>query len=423
MKSSNQKLISLLCLSAIAVSNTFWLPVVAANLNDVLLPPLAPKLDTRATTDAPASGRYTAPQYSSNNSGSGYGGSGSLDATKAALQRATMLYQQGRTDDAEAAFKHVLSLDSKNADAYFNLGVIAESKNDFATASKNYSRAAQIDPGDADFADAVRSVQSKVSEQSALANRSRDQQKQAAMLAQSDRDKDQLKAMVADSQTAFKAGNFTKAVSGLQAVAARAPNDPDVQYALSQAYRGAGNITGARTALNRAISLDPQNQLYLVALNDLNKSTLSAAPNADQYNHNQAANSQTGYSQIPYQPYNGASSTQSSYGSGATGYQAVPYNGNFSDPNGGVQPFTQAGEAKLAQSRGYQNGFASSSPFGYGYSSGITSSSRMKRVAIGAAGGAAIGMMFGGGYHRGRSAMGGAMIGGMLGLMSGGMHF
>jgi Flp pilus assembly protein TadD len=421
MKSSNQKFISLLCLSAIAVSNTFWLPALAKDSSDFLLPPLAPKLDTRATTDAPASGRYTAP--SANNSGGGYGGSQPLDATKVALQQATMLYQQGRTDEAETAFKHVLALDSKNADAYFNLGVIAESKNDFATASKNYSRASQIDPGDVDFADAVRSAQCKISEQSALANRNRDQQKQAAMMAQFDRDKDQLKAMVADSQTAFKAGNFTKAISGLQAVASRAPNDPDVQYALAQAYRGAGNTAGARAALNRAISLDPQNQLYLVALNELNKSTLAAAPGGEQYNHNQAANSQGGYSQIPYQPYNSSSSSQSSYGNGATGYQAVPYNGNLSDPNGGVQPFTQAGEAKLAQSRGYQNGFASSSPFGYGYGSGITSSSRVKRVAIGAAGGAAIGMMFGGGYHRGRSAMSGAMIGGMLGLMTGGMHF
>jgi Flp pilus assembly protein TadD len=420
MKSSNQKFISLLCLSALAVSNSLGLPVLAKD--DVLLPPMAPKLDTRATTDAPASGRYTAPSYSSNNSGSGYGGTQPLDATKAALQQAAMLYQQGRTDEAETAFKHVLTLDSKNADAYFNLGVIAESKNDLATAAKNYSRASQINPGDSDFTDAVRSVQSKISEQGALANRSRDQQKQAAALAQSDRDKDQLKAMVADSQAAFKAGNFTKAVSGLQAVATRAPNDPDVQYALAQAYRGAGNMTGARSALNRAISLDPQNQLYLVALNDLNKSSLAAAPTSDQYNHNQGSNSQSGSSQIPYQPYNSPSSSSSSYGGAATGYQAVPFNGNFSDPNGGVQPFTQAGEAKLAQSRGYQNGYASS-PFGYGYNSGVPSSSRMKRVAIGAAGGMAVGMMFGGRYNRGRSAMSGAMIGGMLGLMSGGMHF
>jgi Flp pilus assembly protein TadD len=422
MKSSNKKFISLLCLTAIAASNGFWLPALAINSSDVLLPPLAPKLDTRATTDAPASGRYTAPQYSSSGSSNFGGGSQSLDATKAALQQATMLYQQGRTDEAETAFKHVLSLDSKNADAYYNLGVIAESKNDLTTASKNYSRASQINPGDSDFAEAVRAVQSKISEQNNLANRSREQEKQAATMAQSDRDKDQLKAMVADSQTAFKAGNFVKAVSGLQAVANRAPNDPDVQYALAQAYRGAGNMAGARSALNRAISLDPQNQLYLVALNELNKSSLSSA-GADQYSHNQGSNTQSGNGQAAYgnQPGYGG---QSSY-AGATGYQPVPYNGNYCDPNGGVQPFTQAGESQLTQARNYQNGFAySSSPFGYGYGGGITSSSRMKRVAIGAVGGMAIGAMFGAPSHRaGRSAMSGAMIGGMLGLLSGGMHF
>lgn len=414
MKSSKQKFISLLCLSVLAASNTCLLPVYAKD--DVLLPPIAPKLDTRASTDAP-SGRYTAPSYNSASSDASNGQS--QDATKTALQQATMLYQQGRTDEAENAFKKVLKLDSRNADAYFNLGVIAESKNDFVNAQKNYARASQLNPSDSDFADAVRSIQSRISDQNALANRNRDQQKQAAQMVQSDRDNDQLKAMVADSQAAFKAGNFSKAVSGLQTVASRAPNDPDVQYALAQAYRGAGNINGARAALNKAISLDPQNQLYLVALNELNQSSLSSAPTTDQYNHNQNQGGQSGYGQIPYQPYN---SSQSSYGGGSStvGYQSVPYNGNFSSPNGGVQPFTSAGESQLTQSRNYQNGFAYS---GYGYGGGITSSSRMKRAAIGAAGGAAVGMMFGGRYNRGRSMMSGAMIGGMLGLMSGGMHF
>jgi Flp pilus assembly protein TadD len=345
-----------------------------------------------------------------------------------------MLYQQGRTVEAEYAFKHVLTLDSHSTDAFFNLGVIAETKGDLQGALGYYQRATALNPSDQELSDAVRAVQTKISSQIASANRAKQQQQQAQQLAQDEGKRQQLKQIATDAQTAYKSGNFDKAISNLKMVAAQAPDDPDVQFALAQAYKGKGDLSNARNSLSRALSMDPNNTLYQTAMNDLNnRSAGNRNQNRNYQGYNGAAAPMPGSSNsiasgdsfsgaddqstmrspsaIPYQPTD-------TFASASPGQSANNYAANTSAPSGQLTPFTSQGESGLPGG-GMRRGGVIGNGF-YSRSGGYSTKTRLTRVAIGSAAGLAAGAMFGmGSHHMGRSMMGGALVGGAFGLLGG----
>ncbi len=386
------------------------------NKVDYLLPPLAPKLDVDNTMPSGSSYKpdykpVSPNAYASSNRppvDNGYNQTGGAttisETTRQTLQQATLLYSQHKVPEAEGLFKQVLLSDPRNADAYYNLGVIAEGRGDLQSALHNYQRAASLDPGDSELARAVASLQNRVDDKFFADRRANSQQQQAAALASAGQERERLKGLVSDAQTAYQAGKFDRAIADLQSVTSQAPNDPDVQYALAQAYRGKGDIDAARQALNRAISLDPRNPLYLTAMNELNKNGASRVSTPDAGN---VANQ--GFEQGGRAPNNG---------------QLTPFSGNENAPAGSLTPFTSQGESQLAQEKGYQRGWADTGGPGFGFGGGIHGggSARLKRAAIGAASGMAIGALMGIPSHSvGRSAMRGAALGGVLGLITGGL--
>src|ERR1700733_7747474 len=129
------------------------------------MPPLAPNLDTHsepaATTSSRSSDQYNSSRDDSSREAATADAETPAERSKEALQHATTLYSQGHMAEAEQAFKHVLTLDYRNADAYYNLGVIAESRGDLQGALGNYQRAANLKPADSELGDAVRAVQNK----------------------------------------------------------------------------------------------------------------------------------------------------------------------------------------------------------------------------------------------------------------------
>lgn len=287
------------------------------------------------------------------------------------LQDAMSQYQAGDLTNAEQTFKRVLTVDRNNPDAYYNLGVIYEGKGDLQKALENYQRASQLNPSDGELRNTVASVRSKLDsgKQAQLAEQRRvaDEQRQQQQTAQK---KDSLRQLVASASNDYKSGNFAEAARKLEKVAADAPSDPDVQYALGQAYKAKGDVQQAKMAFNRAMSIDPNSQLYKNAYNELSGSIAQASRS----------------SQID------------------------------DTPPGQIQPFAGSPSPNL-------NGMASNN-FEYRGGGAMSSfkNSRLKRAVAGGAVGAAAGALWSATSRSSlkSGAMRGALLGGMLGYFSGG---
>jgi tetratricopeptide (TPR) repeat protein len=69
-----------------------------------------------------------------------------------------ILEKQGKTDEALASFEQTTLINPKESDAYFEMGVIYQARNDRARAAAAYKRAVELAPDDADYRRALASV-------------------------------------------------------------------------------------------------------------------------------------------------------------------------------------------------------------------------------------------------------------------------
>lgn len=322
--------------------------VVGGARSSYLMPPLAGSFDSGMEV------REAPDAYSS----------GSSDT----LEQAMLAYTSGRIDEAERGFKDVLREDPNSADANFNLGVIAESKGNKTEALRYYERASSLNPGDGELKATVSSLRSDL----AGAERERIAERQQAERDRAEQARtDRLKQAVADASSLYKKGDYRGAAARLEGVAAQAPGDPDVQYALGQAYRGSGDLDRARDAFSRARAIDPSSSIYRNALAELNSSSSPASS-----------------------PSVGPVSAP------AVAYEPAP----VSQPVGEITPFSSSAE----KSGGLKLG-----PSGLG--------SRLKRAVAGGAVGAAAGALMSAQTSRSikSGALQGAIMGGLLGYLSG----
>ena len=367
-----------------------------------LLPPLAPTLDTPATSSS-------APSTASSNSSSSYDSEEpyAVDSS-GALADAMQLYQDGKVPQAESAFHGIIAKDPNNGDAYYNLAVIAEGKNDLNGALSYYRSALNLNPQDTDLQSAVVSVQNKLAQTNNsapshvassyasssnpfAASSSSSSAPRPAAPAQSkaldEARKNQLKSAVASASNDYKAGNYDSAVTKLNSVASQVPDDGDVQFALAQAYRAKGDLANARSHMARASSLNPASTSFGSALADIDRAIAAknTAP-ADSF----------------------ASSSQSNSGTQTA-----------SQPEGQITPFAGSKAASL-DSQGGLSGMAYSAR---------SNSSRLKRAATyglaGAAAGALSGALFSSSNNGSRmssaksNALRGAVLGAVFGFASG----
>lgn len=386
----------------------------ARTASSLLAPPMAPRLDTSQWSKVEevkpqALSNYDDPDTATPN-----------DAATAMLKRATDMYSRGETAEAERMFKKVLTLDSRNADAHYNLGAIAESRGDTAQALSEYRIASQINPDDQELKDAVAQIERKQNADrlaKAEQQRQRDEQQKEAYR------RDSLKNLVAQASTAYKNGQYDSAVSQLEQVVKQAPNDSDVRFALAQAYKAKGDLSKARMNLNHALAAQPNNKLYRDALNDLDQKLASGSGNSSAGNSSSGGfsgnrnfdsarsydNSQQSDGGPSYAPAPRRNQPQSDYISSASS----------TDDGDGVQPFAPSPSysGSASSSRRYDRG-GISGILGGGGTSGI-----VKRAALGSITGAAMGAMWsrnsGGGMKS--NIMKGAIMGGMMGILTGGL--
>jgi TolA-binding protein len=112
------------------------------------MPPLPPQFDN---------GKL--PKRQARSSGSGGAGKEPLTGE---LERAVKLHHEGKDYEAEKSLKEIIGRDSKNADAYFSLGAIAETNGDLHSALDYYSSAMQANPNDPEAQDAVAELSRKI---------------------------------------------------------------------------------------------------------------------------------------------------------------------------------------------------------------------------------------------------------------------
>jgi tetratricopeptide (TPR) repeat protein len=302
-------------------------------------------------------------------------------------------------DQAENAFKQVLYADRENPDANFNLGAIEEGKGNLNDALRYYKAAQKASPNDPDINNAVTTMQAKLgtSDTAYLPppadNRNAAPRWQAPSQAPplDPAKRSELKQRVQQAAAAFKRGEYDSSISILEDVSRQAPNESDVQYALAQSYKAKGRYMDARSALNNAIGLSPDNQMYQDARRDLDRLIANGGAHG-----NSRADDLI------------ASDDNNSNSSSSPGGKA-----------GQITPFTGIG-APGSSSTGWQSTGSG------GYQASYYKpehSSRIQRAAIGGLTGAAMGAAFGGvfsGYgSRGRGIMYGAAIGGLFGLLRG----
>jgi hypothetical protein len=226
------------------------------------------------------------------------------------------------------------------------------------------------------------------------------------------------RAIASEAAESYKKGNFDDAIQKLGYLARKNPYDANTQFALGQAFRGKNKTSEALKHLRSAATLDPKNDMYVKALNDVQSQ-------ADEQQTASAADAGAGGG-------GGSSAGSAGAGSGVQPFVGLPGSDSSQSAlaNSGdlaaVQNYLNrnAGNVMIGSATSYGTmGGSGFSPFGGGMMMGTSpGSTRLRRVVSSSLSGAAMGAMMNRGYPGGMSkgAMRGAMYGGLFGLMLGG---
>ncbi|MBS1956150.1 MAG: tetratricopeptide repeat protein [Cyanobacteria bacterium SZAS-4] len=79
------------------------------------------------------------------------------------LREGLRQYSNGQYREAEDTFRRVLTVDPRNADAFYNLGSLAERNHDYVIALTNYRAALNFNPKDKDYIAAVTAMEHQLS--------------------------------------------------------------------------------------------------------------------------------------------------------------------------------------------------------------------------------------------------------------------
>lgn len=149
---------------------------VIGSKSSMLLPPMAPQLDTGVTApkqvgsdhhnaaDAAATHHTsdgTVPRLSRPHRNAATH-QVSQDHVRQLLHDGMAKHQAGKADEAEKVFKEVLVASPYNAHASYNLGAIAEEKGDLAAALGHYRTALIADPNDREVQQAVAQIEEEI---------------------------------------------------------------------------------------------------------------------------------------------------------------------------------------------------------------------------------------------------------------------
>lgn len=125
---------------------------------EITLTPETAALDARKIEKPPANQATYSSSSGSNRISRGP--AHKVSQATALLREGMEAHKRGEEAKAEQLFKKVVLLEPRNPDGYFNLGALAEKKNDLAGALMSYRAALNLSPHDRELKEAVESVES-----------------------------------------------------------------------------------------------------------------------------------------------------------------------------------------------------------------------------------------------------------------------
>ncbi len=168
------------------------------------------------------------------------------------LAEGVELYRHKRGMQAQEKFEQVLRLDSQNAQAHFNLGIIEETMGNFVEALSSYKQAAQKEPDNKEYLDAVAATEKKASTQARLVGKRAD-----------------LRVLAESANAAWKRGEYISALDLYQQLDAKEPNRALIKYNIGSIYLMLKDQHSALDFYKLATKLEPNEQKYAKAYQGL----------------------------------------------------------------------------------------------------------------------------------------------------------
>lgn len=162
------------------------------------------------------------------------------------------LYRQKRGMQAQEKFEQVLRLDPQNAQAHFNLGIIEETMGNFVEALASYKQAANKEPGNKEYEEAVQAIEKKANAQARSVGKRAD-----------------LRVLAESANAAWKRGEYISALDLYQQLDAKEPNRALVKYNIGSIYLMLKDRNSAVEYYKQAHKLEPGEQKFAKAYQEL----------------------------------------------------------------------------------------------------------------------------------------------------------
>lgn len=168
------------------------------------------------------------------------------------LAEGVELWRRKRGPEAIDRFEQVIRLDPHNAEALFSMGIVYESSGNLVEAAASYKRAAQEQPGNKDYQDAVQAVDKKLAARQPLEDK-----------------KGELRTLAEEASAAYKRGEYLTALSLYKELDRKAPNQALVKYNIGTLYLSAHDPISALQYYKEAHKLKPGEPRYQQAVDQL----------------------------------------------------------------------------------------------------------------------------------------------------------
>ncbi|HUG53761.1 MAG TPA: tetratricopeptide repeat protein [Vicinamibacteria bacterium] len=177
------------------------------------------------------------------------------DKANAALRelfaKANQLSQEGKHDEAIAAYQQVLASNPQVAEAHYNIGFIQTQKKDWPASEAAFLKALEVRPG---YVEATTAL-ARVYQDSGQAD------KASALLAKAAADSpNDPKVQFNLGVFHLNAGRSDEASAAFQKAAEADPTNPEVYYYLGTLAVGQNNIPGATAHLEKYLAMKPTNE-------------------------------------------------------------------------------------------------------------------------------------------------------------------
>jgi tetratricopeptide (TPR) repeat protein len=167
---------------------------------------------------------------------------------RSAFQAALDLTQAGKLDQAETAYKDLLTKAPSIPEIHYNLGYLYTQKKDWASAEAAFQKAIELKP---EYADAVVAL-AKVYQDSGQPEKAIEMMSKAAS-------SDDAKVQFNLGIFYLNSGRSEEAIQAFQKAEAKEPGNPETHYHLGTLFVGQNKIPEAVAQLEKYLSMNPQN--------------------------------------------------------------------------------------------------------------------------------------------------------------------